>query len=242
MQNGTTLQSFKDAFAKQTGPAVRFPTDQEFRTAIQTSPLYQIFNRKNRLADILWELEFATRTKYSAGTQKPALLSIEHILPQTWVPHWPLADGRPAPDDKISGADQAMLSAIAARDRNLRTLGNLTLVTVPGNTVASNSAFKDKSPWLKQSLLALNTEIVACNRWNETEIESRGKQLADRAVEVWPGLEGVESSTSFIRFLHLHIGSFPPKACCQEPINKMEAILGFIPVRAVGRELSNDFP
>lgn len=190
-QNGTSLQSFKDAFTKQTGPAVVFPSDQDFRAAIKTNALYQIFNRKNRLADILWELELATRTRFSVDTKKPDALSIEHILPQTWPAHWPLMDGRKAPADKVKDADQAMLSDIAARDRALHTLGNLTLVTVPANTVASNSGFTDKASWLKQSLLALNLEVVAHGQWSESEIESRSKNLADRAVEVWPGLEAI---------------------------------------------------
>jgi hypothetical protein len=50
--------------------------------------------------------------------------------------------------------------AIIAREAALHTLGNLTLITVPGNTSASNSAFHDKAQWLRKSLLALNLAIL----------------------------------------------------------------------------------
>ena len=70
-------------------------------------------------------------------------MSVEHVLPQTWMTHWPLPDGRMAPADRMTGADQPMLAAIRTRDAALHTMGNLTLVTVPANTSASNRAFPD---------------------------------------------------------------------------------------------------
>lgn len=186
IKEGVSLEKFRSAFSAQTGDAVRFPNDDEFKGAVLAKPVYAWFNRKERLAEVLWELETATRDKFSVNTAKPGSMSIEHVLPQTWMPHWPLADGRLAPEDKITGADETMLAAITNREAALHTLGNLTLITVPANTVASNSEFKVKAPWLKKSLLALNLEIVDQTNWDESKIAARSKSLADRAVSVWP--------------------------------------------------------
>ncbi|WP_423415855.1 DUF262 domain-containing protein [Hyphomicrobium sp. B1] len=183
-ETGVSVQAFASAFADQTGPTVRFPSDIEFRNAIRTSPVYLQFARKDRLADILWELELASRTKYTVKTGRPDSMSIEHVLPQTWMTNWKLPDGRACPADKV-GLDKEMVAAISSREGLLHTLGNLTLITVPGNTAASNSAFKEKAPWLKQSLLALNLDILDQTSWDEVEIRNRADRLADLAVKVW---------------------------------------------------------
>lgn len=186
LTNGVSIGSFAQGFANQTGDAVRFPSDDEFRMAVQTKPVYSSFARKDRLADILWELEWSSRTKYSVSTPRPSYISIEHVMPRTWTTHWPLPDGRSAPADKQSGIDEAMSNGIAVRDALIHTLGNLTLVTVPANSVASNSAFDLKKTWLKDSLLALNLAILEKSSWNEDTIRERGASLADLAVRIWP--------------------------------------------------------
>jgi hypothetical protein len=113
-------------------------------------------------------------------------MSIEHVLPQTWVTHWALADGRKAPIDQVTGVDEEMNVAIARRRAALHTLGNLTLITIPGNTAASNSAFQDKKEWLRLSLLALNLAIIEKPFWDETTITARAESLADLAIMIWP--------------------------------------------------------
>ncbi|MBV8522170.1 MAG: HNH endonuclease, partial [Acetobacteraceae bacterium] len=186
LDRGVSLETFASAFATQTGPAVRFPSDEEFRRAIHRNPLYEWLSRKERLIDILWELECASRTKYSVNTPRPESMSIEHVLPQSWTATWPLPDGRYAPADASTGADGPMLAAIEARQSALHTLGNLTLITVPANAAASNAAFPKKAQWLKQSLLALNLAILEKSAWGEREITERGNALADLAVKIWP--------------------------------------------------------
>ena len=186
LTDGVSTATFAAAFSGQRGDTVRFPDDAQVRAAILSNPVYLWFPRKERLADILWELECASRTKYSVHTPRPGNMSIEHVLPQTWTTHWNLPDGRRAPADRITGVDEVMLSAIAVRQAALHTLGNLTLITVPGNTTASNSAFEQKKPWLKQSLLALNLAILEEDKWDEATIRVRGEALANLAVTVWP--------------------------------------------------------
>lgn len=188
LRDGVSLSAFAATFDQQTGENVRFPDDAEFKTAIRTKPIYQLIHRSERLQDVLWEIEGRLRTRISVNTPRPAEMSIEHVLPQSWMANWPLPDGRDAPADRFSGADPAMLSAVHAREGAVHTLGNLTLVTVPGNIVASNSGFPQKRDWLRQSLLALNLEIIDQPDWNEAAISARGTRIADLAVQIWPGI------------------------------------------------------
>ncbi len=116
-------------------------------------------------------------------------MSVEHVMPQTWTSTWPLLDGRFSPPDKLTGSDQSMLDSIRAREQALHTLGNLTLITVPANTTASNKAFLNKKAWLKQSLLALNLAILEHEAWDEVTISQRADDLANLAATVWPGLD-----------------------------------------------------
>lgn len=192
--SGVSVESFKVGFAEQRGDAVRFPDDAELRVAIQSKPAYHMLSRKDRLAELLWDLEIATRDKFAVATPRPPSMSVEHIMPQAWTNHWALDDGRLVPRDKMIGSDAAMQREIQARDGALHTLGNLTLITVPGNSVASDSEFSEKAPWLAKSLLALNLEIIEKEQmtgsdkvlWNVARISNRSNVLASRAVLVWP--------------------------------------------------------
>ena len=186
LKEGVSVEVFANAFSGQRGETVRFPDDEELRAAILSKAVYELFPRKERLSDVLWELECTSRTKYHVHTPKPENMSIEHILPQAWRRYWPLPDGRYAPLDPLIGVDEAMFTATSARHNALHTLDNLTLITVPGNAAASNSAFAVKSPWLKQSLLAMNLVILEEKSWDENSIYQRGQTLAALAMQVWP--------------------------------------------------------
>src|SRR3546814_8252847 len=70
-----------------------------------------------------------------------------------------------------------MIEDARTRDALIHTLGNLTLITVPGNTAASNSAFIDKKPWLLTSLLALNLEVTTGNKWDRQAIYDRATAI-----------------------------------------------------------------
>lgn len=194
LRDGVSVSAFAASLSDQAGATVRFPTDAEVKTSVKTVPLYRNILRSERLQDILWELELGRRTKFNVHVPRPDSMSVEHVLPQSWPTHWPLGDGRTAPTDRVTGADEDMLGQISARERLVHTLGNLTLITVPANSAASNSAFGTKSEWLKQSLLALNLEILERPSWDEAEIEGRAARLGDLAVTIWPGLPEVVSA------------------------------------------------
>lgn len=101
--DGVSVDSFRSGFVDQKGDAVRFPDDAELRVAIQSKPTYHMLSRKDRLAELLWDLESATRDKFTVKTPRPEGMSVEHIMPQAWTNHWKLADGRLVPRDKLLG-------------------------------------------------------------------------------------------------------------------------------------------
>jgi uncharacterized protein with ParB-like and HNH nuclease domain len=188
LKNGVTIQSFKASFEGQSGPTVRFPDDAEFRIALEVNPIYQQFGKPERLKDVLWELEQVSRTKYQASNLSLPELNIEHVLPQAWTEHWPLRDKRIAPEDKSSGADNDMLSAIRERDSHCHRLGNLTLTPIPLNSSMGKAAFTDKKERLAATLLAINLEFSTYDSWDEDAIQMRGVNLAEKSREVWPGI------------------------------------------------------
>lgn len=190
LEKGASLQSFRQFFEDATAYTVRFPDDAEFTAALATTPIYRHMGRKERIADILWEIELATRTKFQAQGGRPPGLSIEHIMPQGWRTHWPLPNDEFAPSFGTVVTEPSLANAITARDALIDTLGNLTLVTQPLNSHLSNGPWKNKRPDLEDALLALSSAIVKVEKWDEVAIRERAQSLADKAVVIWPGLNG----------------------------------------------------
>ena len=196
LERGPTPQVFANAFDGARGDTVRFPDDQEFAAGVIDKPIYEMIGRKERLADILWQLECATRTKYNLNVGKPTAPTIEHVMPQSWAKNWPLMDGTRLQREYVFEGDEGIVTAAARRRQLVQTLGNLTLSTQPANTAMSNAAFADKKPWLKMSLLALNLEIDDRSEWSEVEVEARSRALAKRAATIWPSLASVADASS----------------------------------------------
>ena len=110
------------------GDTLRWPSDAEFKEALMNRALYGTI-RPERLTLILSALEEHRRAQ-SAKTPQVALgaVQIEHVMPRSWKANWPLGGEDP-------------VTATAARDRAVNTLGNLTLVTGPLNAAMSNAAW-----------------------------------------------------------------------------------------------------
>lgn len=192
LTDGVSVNNLARFFSDSKGSSTRYPTDQEINIAFKNTPVYQIFHRKDRLREILWNLECATRTKFSVNVQQPEFISVEHIMPQSWKTHWPLPNGKEVDRwDLIQNPtayDEDTHALVSTRDRLIHTIGNLTLVTVPANAAASNAAFDDKKALLNKSLLAINAEVIEQTTWSEEDIILRSEKLADLATNVWPAL------------------------------------------------------
>jgi hypothetical protein len=150
-----------------------WPSDAEVTRALVDRDLYGWVNQR-RIVMLLStvEMELRRSNKVEDIYSLPSNLTIEHIMPQSWADHWPLAD----PDDQES------------RDRRINRIGNLTLTSGPLNSSLSNSAWDTKRPALAQhSLLLLNQRITAHGTWDDAMIDERGEELAETICRLWPG-------------------------------------------------------
>ena len=189
-RDGTSPDNIQKFLAGLTGEAAEWPRDLAFSDAWQSKNAYEtLLNPK--LVHILRRLSDTYRTSKSEVISIENPLTVEHILPQSWLEHWPLLDGSQGLTDlELETVDEEDPRAKATQYRNkvLQSLGNLTILTGALNASVSNSAWKDKKPkLLLDSLLPINQQLHAAESWDETAIEQRGKDLCARAITIWPG-------------------------------------------------------
>ena len=167
---------------EQTAQAGLWPNDEELRQRFVEAPLYSYLTR-GRLRMVLEGIEGGLRTHKAESREVPENLQIEHIMPQTWHPHWPL------PDDSADDEE-----ASAERERVIHTIGNLTLVNGRLNPSLSNAPWNSKREALADhSVLFLNKRLVnkGPDVWDEAAIGERAKWLHKRAVKIWPSASDV---------------------------------------------------
>jgi hypothetical protein len=154
----------------------RWPEDGEFRTALETYPLYnQIARPKLRM--LLRAIDRGMQHSNSEQIVLGEELTVEHLLPQNWRENW-----------KIEEADEIKLTKLSqARDVLKHSLGNLTLLTQKLNSSVSQGPWVQKRPQIAlQSKLNLNRVFQNAPVWNEEQIRARAAILADIASKIWP--------------------------------------------------------
>lgn len=157
------LLSLKVALHRQ-GKKRRFPTDAEFREALETRDVYDMrtcFYLLDRLEN------------FSKERIDTALFTIEHVMPQNedMRPEW----------RTMLGSEWA-----AVHEAWLHRLGNLTLTGY--NSTYSDRPFVDKKSiagGFNDSPLRLNKFIREQPEWTAAAMELRGKQLAEKALTIW---------------------------------------------------------
>ncbi len=147
-------------------PGRRWPRDMEFAANLLTYPLYTDSKPEQRRL-ILETLEQSLAHKEHVDLSN---LTIEHVMPQSLTPAWSEALGHDAKE---------------IHAKLLHVVGNLTLTAY--NPELSNSPYERKRALLQESNLEMNREIAKDPQWTASEIEKRGKQLAERALKIWPG-------------------------------------------------------
>lgn len=181
IEDGPSVNTLRSFFAQRTGDSTRFPGDREFRQGILSKPAYTLAPQ-SRNKDVLWELEEASRTKFSEKTVMPDGLWTEHVLPVSWNEDWPFEDGVFV--DRWSSDPKA-----EERNRLLHSLGNLTLLTNSLNISSGNKGFLAKREKLEEHTgLFLSKWFLKKESWSEGDIRARGEALADLAVTIWPQL------------------------------------------------------
>ena len=143
----------------------RFPRDDEFTKALQENDLYAMGNNCKHLLDRL----------ENHDVKEPSPVgeySSEHIMPQSLGSEW----------KKMLGKDWQQV-----HNTWLHRLGNLTLTGY--NPEMSNRPFEVKKTnpgGFNQAAVRLNQFVREQPEWTSAEMEQRGKELAERALWIWP--------------------------------------------------------
>jgi uncharacterized protein with ParB-like and HNH nuclease domain len=189
-RDGTSPENIRKSLSELSGESSEWPTDEAFRTAWQTHHAYRTLQNP-KIVHILRRLDDTYLGSRSEQISIKCPLTVEHLLPQNWVEHWPLPDGSKGLTQQelwYAQADDPRADATRRRNAVLQTLGNLTILTQALNSSVSNSAWKEKKPaLLSASLLPINQQLHSADVWDEVGIEQRSKALFDRAVKIWPG-------------------------------------------------------
>jgi hypothetical protein len=167
-----SVGSIKDILSSFSEETNRFPDDVEVMAAFKKSALS---NQNAR--EILYLIALYQKKSPLVDVAKLSLssYSVEHMMPVKWQQNWPILD----PDDQPP----------ASRDKAIRMLGNLTLVTKRLNSKLSNDAWDKKRKTLrKYSSLNITTDYLDGDGWDETSIYSRAGDLAELAIEMWAPL------------------------------------------------------
>lgn len=158
-----------------------WPTDHEVQTAFESRRYYDnVAQYVIRL--LLGGVEEQMRAD-DRHTERLTIdyeeLSIEHLLPKTWVTHWPVEG---------EGADRVL--AEQHRDAHVDRIGNLTLIDPGFNSSQSNKPWTEKRPALSStSALRMNQALGADDGWavwDEDAITDRARRLSNVAIRIWP--------------------------------------------------------
>ena len=191
-------KSFQHALSSLTGEASRWPTDEEFRRQWLDGKAYPGRLDAAKLRALFHRLETALRSEKSEERVPLDMdvLDIDHILPQSWYAHWPLAGGIVITPDDVRSAEAMRFGegldlkteAILRREDAVPRIGNLTLVHYGVNRSLQNHAFELKRQALfDHSNLQLNRQLMHQAVWDEGAIITRGELLAEIALQIWPG-------------------------------------------------------
>jgi hypothetical protein len=169
-----TRKSFQSLLIAGEGENVDWPDDQTFRSSWVAFDAYRLI-KAARVEMLLLAVEAALRDEKTEQVTIKGDLTIEHVMPQTWQPHWPLP-----PDLDVETATQQ-------REEVIHDLGNLTLLTTALNSTVSNGPADKKLPEIAlQSSLKLNAYFQGRKTWSEKDIRERGAKLFQAALRVWP--------------------------------------------------------
>ena len=187
-RDGVSPENLKNHLLAQSGESVEWPTDDAFAEAWRTSYAYRILDNR-KIVHILKRLN---DTYYGSKMEMLSIegsLTVEHILPQQWVEHWPFEDGSRGMDFlELWDVEEDNQRATQTRARNaaLQTFGNLTILTQKLNSSVSNGPWIKKQPELQRnSLLPINQHLQNHDVWNESAIVARSNELLERALKLW---------------------------------------------------------
>lgn len=189
-RSGVTAGNFRKALSEFGGSASGWPNDQDFTSAWHANHAYQLLSNP-KIVHILRRISEAMHSAQHEPISFHGPLTVDHILPQSWNTHWPLADGSTGLTSwelYSATSEDPRLEPTRRRNAALQTMGNLTLLTQSLNSTVSNSAWTSKKDAiLDASLLPITQRLRHYESWNEDSIFQRGKELLNEAMKIWPG-------------------------------------------------------
>jgi len=182
--------ALKAALSELSGDSSAWPTDEQFAEAWHTRPAYGMLNSA-RLNHIFRRLNDTFVTTMNERIVIECELTVEHLLPQSWIENWPLPSGERGLEWRERcdmPQDDPRVVATKSREAALETFGNLTVLKQELNSLLSNSPWAQKKPaLLESSLLSINQQLHGYVVWDETAIARRGEVLFAKARNIWPG-------------------------------------------------------
>lgn len=161
----TPANSLFATLRRDRGSNRSFPSNEAFAEALQKSEIYPLHRIRKCLLDRL----------ENDGQREPSPVNeytVEHIMPQALTAEW----------QGMLGEDYEGVHA-----EWQHRLGNLTLTAY--NSSYSNRPFEEKKTCaggFNESAVRLNRFVREQSEWTETQMEERGKLLAERALTIWP--------------------------------------------------------
>lgn len=168
--DGVSVNSLKSVLTSFTEETNKIPSDFDFNAAFSEQAISNANAREILYSICLYHIY---NPKQDVNKLSSASYSVEHMMPQKWETNWR--------DKTMDDAAKRL------RDRKLKTLGNLTLVTKSLNSSMKNAAWNEKKKALKQySLLKITTDYMDNTEWDESKIDGRANDLATMALKIWP--------------------------------------------------------
>jgi hypothetical protein len=168
------------------GATDAWPADERFSNAWMTNHAYALLNNA-RIVYVLSRLSETYRTGKTEQLKVSGPLTVEHLMPNSWVKHWPLPDGSQGLESLWAvPADDPRGQATRQRMSAIQTFGNLTLITGGLNSSISNGDWATKRTAIEgNSVLPINLPLRNVAKWDEAAIEQRGRDMLRRALTIW---------------------------------------------------------
>jgi len=168
--NAVSVKDVSEILASFSEETNRFPNDAAFELAFRDT---QLSNQNAR--EILFCIALYHKSSPLSDTRKLSSFSysVEHFMPVKWQDNWM------SPNIDENGK--------AVRNRTLKTLGNLTLVTKRLNSKLSNAAWDHKKGILRQySSLSMTIDYLDNANWDEKSISGRSDDLFSKSgIKMW---------------------------------------------------------
>jgi hypothetical protein len=203
-KNGVTSKVLREHLSSLSGDSSIWPGDEAFSAAFLTRTGYYSLSQ-SRVLHILRRLNESFYSSRSEQVSIQSDLWVEHLMPQKWQQHWPLADGTKgltALERLTVEPGEPRYTASAERDTLVQSIGNLTLLTQQLNISISNGPWADKRKKIAEhSVLPLNQLVANLEVWDESGIKSRAQDLLNRALIIWPGPSDLKTAAAVLASL-----------------------------------------